>query len=85
MAANIGASVWAVRKWRQRDSIPSEWWVTIESAARHRGLDLTVSALANISARKLRDPPHDADRVAPAGPDGGPSTSGPALSGEAAE
>jgi hypothetical protein len=41
LAAEIGASHWAVHKWRQRDTIPSEWWVRIlktETAQRH-GID----------------------------------------------
>ncbi|WP_299481016.1 carph-isopro domain-containing protein [uncultured Paracoccus sp.] len=85
MAADIGASVWAVRKWHQRDSIPSEWWIAIEAASERLDHPVTVKDLAEISARKLQETSHDVDRVATAGPDGGPSESGPALSCEAAE
>lgn len=85
MAGDICASVWAVRKWYQRDSIPSEWWIAIEAASERLDRPVTVKDLAEISARKLQETSHDVDRVATAGPDGGPSESGPALSCEAAE
>lgn len=85
MAADIGASVWAVRKWYQRDSIPSEWWIAIEAASARHDQPIAVKYLAEISARKLQETSHGLDRVATADADGGPSDSGPALSCEAAE
>jgi hypothetical protein len=55
MAADIGASVWAIKKWHQRDSIPSEWWLAIVSSAPVRNLDVTLEALALFAARRLSE------------------------------
>lgn len=51
MAKQIGASPWAVRKWRQRNNIPAEWWVDIVRAATRIDLPVTFAVLANLAAR----------------------------------
>ena len=52
MAVELGAKVETVRKWRQRDSIPAEWWLLVVRGARRHGHDLSVDALATLAARK---------------------------------
>lgn len=53
LAAEIGAKPETVRKWRQRDSIPAEWWVAIIEAAKARGNELTTDNLASLAARPV--------------------------------
>ncbi len=55
LAAEIGAKPETVRKWRQRNSIPAEWWTRMIEAARERGDTLTADELADMAARS--DPP----------------------------
>lgn len=52
MAADIGARVEAVRKWKQRDSIPADWWTAVVSA----GHGVTVDDLARIAATRRSQP-----------------------------
>jgi hypothetical protein len=51
MATAIAAPVATVRKWRQRDSIPAEWWLSIERAAGNRFSE-SVSTRACVAARE---------------------------------
>lgn len=53
LAADVGASEFAVQKWRQRDKIPAGWWGAVVEAAERRGFPhVTLEALADIAARK---------------------------------
>lgn len=56
LADEIGASRWAVRKWHQRDTIPSEWWLSVVRAADLRALPVTIEMMATISAARLDAP-----------------------------
>ena len=53
LAADIGATAFAVQKWRQRDKIPPGWWQAIVDAAKRRGIKgVTLEKLADIAKRK---------------------------------
>ena len=52
MAVELGAKVETVRKWRQRDSIPAEWWLAIVEAASRQGHQLAIKDMAELAARK---------------------------------
>lgn len=52
LAAELGAGVWAVRKWPQRRMIPAEWWAPLlrtETAQKH---GLTAELLADLASRE---------------------------------
>jgi hypothetical protein len=51
MASAIGVKVEAVRKWRQRDSIPSEYWLRIVESAKSTDKPITADDLARLAAR----------------------------------
>lgn len=52
VADDVGARVVAVRKWRARNSIPSEYWLPLVQAAAKRGIrGVTLMLLAQIAAR----------------------------------
>ena len=51
MAADIGASVAAARKWPQRDNIPAEWWRPILETPVARDAGLTAEMMATLAAR----------------------------------
>lgn len=53
LATELGAKPETVRKWRQRDSIPAEWWFRVLEAAKGRGSDLTADDMASLAARKV--------------------------------
>ena len=55
LAEAISAKPAAVRKWKQRDSIPSPWWASVIRAAADRGHTITSEQLTEIAdrARKL--------------------------------
>jgi hypothetical protein len=55
LAVSIGAKPEAVRKWRQRDRIPSKWWLRIIKAAEERGFDVTAHEMAEIAANSHED------------------------------
>jgi len=53
IAEDTGATVVAVRKWRQRNRVPPEFWVALEnSAARRKISGITVAQLAAMVARE---------------------------------
>jgi hypothetical protein len=61
LAADIGAPLYAVCKWRQRDFIHPRWWIAIvnSSIAKHHGITLQNLAEAaaqhnNFGGRKRR-------------------------------
>lgn len=51
MAAEIDASVFAVRKWWQRDRIPDEWWKAVLAASRVKNANVTADVLVDLAAR----------------------------------
>lgn len=52
LAADIDASLAAIRKWAQRGSIPSEYWLALVTSARGRSIrGVTFAALAAMHAR----------------------------------
>ena len=63
LAAEIGAKAETVRKWRQRNSIPAEWWLPVIKAAHARGRILTADEMTIIAAR-VPDPVDAAARAA---------------------
>lgn len=52
LAGEIGARVETVRKWRQRDRIPPEWWEPVIQAAQGKGQQITADEIAGMAARK---------------------------------
>lgn len=56
LAADIGASVAAARKWPQRDNIPAEWWLPILETDVARKAGLTAEMLASLAARPAAEP-----------------------------
>ncbi len=51
LARDIGQNRGTVKQWRRRESIPPEHWLSVENAARRRGIEgVTVFALAEIAA-----------------------------------
>lgn len=50
LAIDLGANVEAVRKWRQRDSIPADWWLPLVKLARKRRKKISVELLAALAA-----------------------------------
>jgi hypothetical protein len=53
LAAEVGVSKEAVRKWRERKKIPPLHWFVIEQAAMRRGLTgITAAAMASIKRRR---------------------------------
>jgi hypothetical protein len=52
MAADIGATGMAVRKWGQRDRIPDEWWNSILKTSAARGAGLTAARLVALASRE---------------------------------
>lgn len=51
LAAEIGAGVWATRKWSHRRTIPPEWWVSILRTEVAQKAGLTADQLAALAAR----------------------------------
>lgn len=53
LVAQGGAiSPMGVVRWHQRDSIPSEWWFSVEKAAARRGFPVTVPLLARLAEER---------------------------------
>lgn len=52
LAADIGAGLWAVRKWPQRNAIPPEWWMPILQTEVARKAGLTADTLTALAARE---------------------------------
>lgn len=51
LSRDIGRSPNVVKQWRRRASIPPEYWLDVERAARRRGIEgVTVFAMAEIAA-----------------------------------
>lgn len=53
LAADVGASATAVRKWWQRNTIPGEWFAEVRDAANRRQIDgVTVDLMAELARRR---------------------------------
>jgi len=52
LATEVGANAEAVRKWRQRDSIPAEWWLPVVNAGKARGIRLSVDEFVTILSKR---------------------------------
>lgn len=51
LAAGLGVKAQTIRKWKQRDRIPSEYWHPLVEAARARGIDgVSLERLAAAAA-----------------------------------
>lgn len=60
-AADIGAPLARVFKWRTRKRVPPEYWLEIVGAAERRGLNaVTFEALASMHAREGASEPVEA-------------------------
>ncbi len=55
LGERIGAKAETVRKWRQRNSIPAEWWSRIIEAERDRAEGITAEELAKMAAADSRE------------------------------
>jgi hypothetical protein len=55
MASDVGAGRWSAHKWRQRDTIPAEWWSAILSTEVAKDAGLTAELLADLAARPVDD------------------------------
>lgn len=53
LAESIPTTPGRVRKWRQRDSIPGDWWHHVAAAAKRDGKPVTLELLARLAARPL--------------------------------
>ncbi len=53
LASDVGATVYSIRKWRQRDSIPPEYWRALVESAAKRGIAVvTLEVLAGFAANR---------------------------------
>jgi hypothetical protein len=52
LAVEIGAKVEAVRKWRQRNRIPAEWWNAIARSPVARAAGVTVERMAEMAEER---------------------------------
>lgn len=51
-ARDVGQNVAAVKKWKQRDSIPSVHWLAVVQAAQSRGIEISLNDLAAIQQQQ---------------------------------
>jgi hypothetical protein len=55
LADELGVSVITVRSWKQRNSIPPGYWLTLVASAKARGIDgVTLTVLAGMAERSIR-------------------------------
>ncbi len=54
LAAQIGEKAWTVRKWKQRNKIPGEHWMSVAKAACGQGIDVTIEQMAALASREAR-------------------------------
>ncbi len=59
LAEDVGEKTASVHKWRQRDSIPGDKWLAIVTAAKQRGYDIDLGALASIASEQPADAPKE--------------------------
>lgn len=62
LASELGATAFAVRKWKQRDSIPSDWWLGVIEASKKLTLEspITVEFLAELASNGVAASPEAA-------------------------
>ncbi len=53
-AKDIGVKDGTARKWHERDTLPSSYWITVCKASHDRGLGVTVDVLALIAHNRRR-------------------------------
>ena len=54
LAKDVGANLWLVLKWPQRDWIPAEWWLALLKTKTAREVGLTAEDLLRLaSGRRL--------------------------------
>lgn len=54
LAADLNVGEDAVRKWRQRNNIPAEYWSDMSKAAGKRGILLSTDEMLELGAEKRR-------------------------------
>ena len=64
LAGEIGAKPETVRKWRQRDSIPAEWWLPVIEAGNTAGKDLSAEQFTAIASRPPTPAPQPQETTA---------------------
>lgn len=53
LAGDVDATEAAVRKWHQRNTIPSDYWLSVEWAAKRRNIEgVTITVLAELARRR---------------------------------
>lgn len=52
LAGDMNQKLWTVKKWRQRDSIPSVHWLALTQAAKSRGIKVSMETLAQIQSQQ---------------------------------
>jgi len=52
LAEEIGAPHESVKKWKQRDHIPAEWWSALLKAAKKRRYRVRASELIELAAER---------------------------------
>ena len=55
MASDVGARAPAVRKWWQRDNVPSDWWQAILATDLAKASGLTSDMLTSLAARATEE------------------------------
>lgn len=53
-ADDLGVKLETLRKWRQRQRIPPEYWLPVVRVAAERGKSVSIDELAEIAARNPR-------------------------------
>ena len=51
-ARDVGQNLEAVKKWKQRDSIPASHWLAVVGAAEAKGISISIEQLAAMSRAK---------------------------------
>ena len=60
MADEVGARVETVKKWKQRDSIPGDWWLAIAQSETGQNKRLTVEDMAALAGARNVSVPMEA-------------------------
>lgn len=56
MAADVGETVWAVAKWKQRKRIPQHSWPAVIDAANRKGKRISADDLLAMHAHRSKAP-----------------------------
>ena len=54
MATDLGKKPNLIRKWRERNSIPSDEWIAVVNAAEQRKYPVDLTLLANFASSRKR-------------------------------